>query len=73
MSDNKNYYKKNKRKLLDRQKRRNIRRKGDIKAYMEKYYRDNRSELLKKQKTYYSKRTNYYRDYMKNYHKKRTE
>ena len=73
MSYNKNYYKKNKNRLLDKQKRRNVRRRNSIKAYMEKYYIDNRSELLRRQKSYYSRRTGYYRDYMKNYHKKRTE
>ena len=64
-------YRKNKRRLLKKQKRRNVGRKDDIKSYMERYYKQNRDELLRRQKSYYNKNVGYYRDYMKSYHKRR--
>ena len=71
MFDQRKYYKKNRRKLLGRQKRRNEARKTDIKSYMERYYKKNRDDILAHQKLYYYKNVGYYRNYMKTYHKKR--
>ena len=55
MFDQRKYYKKNRRKLLGRQKRRNEARKTDIKSYMERYYKKNRDDILAHQKLYYDK------------------
>ena len=73
MRSNKSYYRENRNKLLNRQKKRNAERKNDIRSYMESYYKQNRTGLLKRQKEYYKRNVNYYREYMKTYHKNRSK
>ena len=65
-----NYYKKNKRRIIEKNTEWQQKNQNKVNSYLADYYQKNKKDLIERQKKYYKENIDYYRDYMRDYMRK---